>query len=166
MTFGEKYMPRDFKTQSFRSYLRELGYEDIDMIIDARFRHADRDGGYCAGFHPNIQRALLAHKGFDAWLRDVKLEFLTKLDRQRDQRGALRPFVLAIFCHAGKHRSVAAACILNYILCRQGYLVEDIIHIEEASWGRYCCGGTCEACTAVPAWLEEDLSNANNIWTG
>ncbi len=70
---------------------------------------------------------------------------------------------IALYCRAGKHRSVAGGIILRHILGAEGWS-GGLRHLSRESWARHCCHGRCAACLAGPPALQAALGAAHDMW--
>lgn len=147
----------------------------FDLVVDAR-RFPDPDAMVLTrhtGVHHAIIARLVRHRNFPRWLGDVKRRLLAlAIGRSSGLRGAgagafvdSAPLRVAIYCKAGKHRSVAGAMILWYVLEQDGWDCVEPTHLSRARWGSFCCKGLCQGCRCPPAELwEETLAEALQVW--
>lgn len=153
-----------------RDVLKRQGLPDVDMIIDAR-PFPDPDAGlltHHVGIHHGIIARVVKHNNFLWFLKSVKREWTRALRRRRDDQvlysGSPPLLSIAIYCKAGKHRSVAVAVVLRHILSNaEGCVCCEPKHLSAKWWAR-CCGGECSECTQPPDEYDETLQKALDLW--
>lgn len=142
-----------------RTALRRGVGENVDVVVDAR-RFPDPDAYSLTrhiGVHHEIIARLVRHRNFPRWFKGVKQQFL-------DLAGATASMSMAIYCKAGKHRSVAGATILEHCLREEGWDC-SLRHLSQTQWNKkYCCQGLCEECRNPPKELEDTLGTALRMW--
>ena len=75
------------------------------------------------------------------------------------------PHVIAFYCKKGKHRSVAVAYIMWFILTRLNYPVaEPIYYSRDLYVDRRMCHGQCDACDHVAEGKIASLEVALQKW--
>ena len=162
LTFGDKGKPGPMSNRDWLRHEYRVYHEVHQLVMATGFRNPEKDGGTCAGYHPDIICRVIHHEEFEGWLREARNEFLRKV-RWHDPR---MRFTIAVGCRAGKHRSVAGSLILDRLLRDQGHVV-SVQHLSSHTWHRRkarCCMGECLACRSVPAYLVTALERASQIW--
>merc|ERR1712037_504754 len=95
---------------------RDCPCPEVDFDWDMRlFRDPDSDWSikHHDGHHHHIIQRLMAHRHFKEWLREVSQCLGTIDDVTHEYPRGLR---IALWCHRGRHRSVAGAVVLKAIL--------------------------------------------------
>lgn len=139
-----------------------------DVILDARM-FPDPDAALLtrhSGRHHLIITRLCQHRNFGGWLQNAKSQFRQALHRQEKRGiGPMGPKIsVAVYCRRGKHRSVAAACILKHIFLTEGFRCPEISHLSYAHW-RNCCKMQCAECLQPPEELQVQLHHAYKHWS-
>lgn len=139
-----------------------------DVILDARM-FPDPDAALLtrhSGRHHLIITRLCQHRNFGWWLQNAKAQFRKALHRQeRRGTGPMGPKIsVAVYCRRGKHRSVAAACILKHIFLMDGFRCPEISHLSYVHW-RNCCKMQCAECLQPPEELQVQLQHAYKHWS-
>lgn len=139
-----------------------------DVILDARM-FPDPDAALLtrhSGRHHLIITRLCQHRNFGWWLQHAKAQFRKALHRQEKRGiGPMGPKIsVAVYCRRGKHRSVAAACILKHIFLTEGFRCPEISHLSYAHW-RNCCKMQCAECLQPPEELQVQLHHAYKHWS-
>jgi hypothetical protein len=137
-----------------------------DMLVDVR---CFRDPGagelkYHDGHNPEIMFRMSHHEFFVPWLHEIRDQLLGCFaDREADPE---EPFVVAIYCRSGQHRSVAAAVMLEFIANEVGMLCEPPEHATleacdcpDCSWRRHG-----DAYDDYPDIVKEVLEYALDVW--
>lgn len=137
-----------------------------DVILDARM-FPDPDAALLtrhSGRHHRIITRLCQHRNFPSWLNNAKRRFKEAF-MSVGKRGSPSPQSLsvAVYCRRGKHRSVAAACILHHIFESEGFECPQIKHLSYAHW-RNCCRLECWECQNPPDEIQVQLQNALKQW--
>jgi len=121
-----------------------------DVFIDARlFNDPDQHGvgqGH-TGMHRDILTRIACHSQFSTWWQQ-QIKDVVSLPPQHRGSGCVEISV-AIYCNAGKHRSVAASIFLEVGLRSRGFTVSSTRHLSSESWPR--CKGTCNQCSIAHA---------------
>jgi len=146
---------------------------DVDLVVDAR-RFPDPEAMQFTqhtGHHYKIIARLAAHRNFPKWLAHLKKRFVHAHEARvaaraakGDASGVVPTVTVALYCRAGKHRSVAAAIILVHILNAEGWECSAPRHLSERRWSRYCCKGVCRECTDPSDELKNTLEKALAMW--
>ena len=90
------------------------------------------------GEHPGIMRDQLASRSFAD-----NLSLIKRLDP--DTVSDDNTFYIVLVCNKGRHRSVAQAKMLSYVLKSENFCVEETEHLQrQISWDCLCT--TCDAC--------------------
>ena len=120
-----------------------------DAVLDVRrFNDPDqhRFGRGHTGMHSQILTRIVGHELFHHW-------FMESINRIREAtlqiRRDNRDVGVAVYCNAGKHRSVACSIILAVSLPTFGFAVAGPpMHLAQPSWSKdqYFCQGGCEDC--------------------
>jgi len=119
-----------------------------DVVIDARPFHDPGQKGVGKG-HTGMHREILTriawHHRFSTW-------YQTQISRvlaapPQDPRRNRMDVGVAIYCAAGKHRSVAASIFLAVGLRDRGFAVAEPRHLSMATWP--ACHGSCRECTSA-----------------
>jgi hypothetical protein len=141
-----------------------------DVIADAR-QFPDPDCHNLRGHtgnNPEVIRRIVRHDNFRRWLGALKADFRSAAQARSAQAEVARSghveVGVALFCRAGKHRSVACAIILAHILGAVGWSCLGPRHLSRGSWGRRCCLGQCADCLASPPALQSALDAALQVW--
>ena len=100
--------------------------------------------------NPQHNVALRGHIG---WNGDILVELL-RVDKFRDMLARIvslawshRIVHIVMYCRAGKHRSVAAACLMqNLLLMINPNMSVVTEHLEKNTWGGSTCEGQCDEC--------------------
>jgi len=152
-------MPDD----ELRAALARRDFPHVDQVIDARDFHDPTRGALTRhiGKHPKIIAGICQNRNFDRWLRHTKRCF--KRIWNQPKAPNLEKMTIAVFCRAGRHRSVAVSIILFHILTNEGYTCEFPKHLSSYHWRR-CCGGNCDECTAPGEELDVVLNAALKSW--
>merc|ERR1712060_987238 len=74
------------------------------------------------------------------------------------------PLVVAFYCRAGKHRSVACSVILEHIFRAEGWDCPAPKHLSSPKWSKGCCKGQCYECKEPPEYLYATLHTALEMW--
>eukprot|EP00439_Symbiodinium_sp_Y106_P023282 s6588_g2.t2 len=99
-----------------------------EVILDARM-FPDPDAGNVtrhSGRHYLIITRLFNHRNFKMWLERAKRKIEKAARDAAPSGGGSGSFNVAVYCRAGKHRSVAASVILHYILKAEGWTCPDV----------------------------------------
>ncbi|CAJ1437244.1 unnamed protein product, partial [Effrenium voratum] len=145
--------------------LSNMGFPS-EIILDARM-FPDPDAMHLtrhSGRHHLIISRLVQHRNFRVWLGIAKRRFrevVTRIER-RGPRSEMKLSV-AVYCRRGKHRSVAAACILHHIFQAEGFQCPDIKHLSYKHW-KSCCKMACKECQEPPEELQGILQSATKLW--
>mmetsp|Transcript_129429 Transcript_129429/g.224718 ORF Transcript_129429/g.224718 Transcript_129429/m.224718 type:complete len:664 (+) Transcript_129429:91-2082(+) len=154
-----------FDNEELRAALRRKHVGYADLIMDARCfpdpealtltRHT--------GHHPEIVSRISKHWNFRKWLWQVRKKLREAVSYGDDE--AKTKVVVAVYCRAGKHRSVAASLLLQRIFKNDDWDVRPINHLSaQRGWGK-SCKGKCEECIKDPDPVREDaLKNAWQLW--
>lgn len=137
-----------------------------EVILDARM-FPDPDAGNVtrhSGRHYLIITRLFNHRNFKMWLERAKRKIEKAARDAAPSGGGSGSFNVAVYCRAGKHRSVAASVILHYILKAEGWTCPDVQHLSYERWGRNCCKGQCQECLDPPEQLQDILRSALRLW--
>ncbi|CAE7546481.1 unnamed protein product [Symbiodinium sp. CCMP2592] len=137
-----------------------------EVILDARM-FPDPDAGNVtrhSGRHHLIITRLFNHRNFKMWLERAKRKIEKAARDAAPSGGGSGSFNVAVYCRAGKHRSVAASVILHYILKAEGWTCPDVQHLSYERWGRNCCKGQCQECLDPPEQLQDILRSALRLW--
>lgn len=143
--------------------------EDVDIFLDARM-FPDPDAFTLtrhSGRHYKIVQRLCQHRNFPTWLKNAWHKFRKVAEARGDmwsKTQVMKPVIIAVYCRAGKHRSVAAAGILKHIFTATGYMCPEIRHLSYDKWGRNCCKGRCEECLQPPPELQDTFNDALQRW--
>eukprot|EP00930_Biecheleria_cincta_P030802 TRINITY_DN21348_c0_g1_i1.p1 TRINITY_DN21348_c0_g1~~TRINITY_DN21348_c0_g1_i1.p1 ORF type:complete len:589 (-),score=109.82 TRINITY_DN21348_c0_g1_i1:127-1893(-) len=149
--------------------LRTGRHEDVDIVVDARM-FPDPDAFSLtrhSGRHYKIVQRLCQHRNFPSWLQSVALKFRKVQEARRNSTckdNWTKSITIAVYCRAGKHRSVAAAGILKHIFEATGYRCPEARHLSYDKWGRNCCKGQCKECLEPPPELQDTLREALQRW--
>jgi hypothetical protein len=106
-----------FEESELRAALERKKERDVDLVLDAR-RFPDPGAQHNIrhiGVHPDIICGIVYHSNFRSYLKDVRSLWREAMSKKRSQPGALPQLVIALYCKAGKHRSVAVAEVLRSI---------------------------------------------------
>ena len=123
------------------------------IVVDCRNFHGTFNGH--VGLHYGVQREYLEDRRgvnkFVGNLIDQGVDPVMLGDRSEKH-------IVAFYCNAGEHRSVAFAAMFGYYADMAGCDV-DVKHVCKALWSRRSCG-QCRQCTTVPhtdilEWLQE-----------
>lgn len=134
------------------------------ILVDAR-RFPDPDASQHTrhvGLHPKIIMRICQHRNFRRWLTWVKSEFDKAYENRTAAAGETIMVTIALYCRVGKHRSVATAVVLAYILAAEGWDCH-VKHLSMARWGK-SCWGECEECRGWPDELSIALDDALKVW--
>jgi hypothetical protein len=96
------------------------------------------------GENVNILETLFREEMFSPLLAGVK-EQLAELVAE-DHKG--RKVVFICFCKSGRHRSVAFAAFLRYILQCSGFPTPATMHLSSDRWQDHLCHKGCRDCQA------------------
>ena len=132
---------------------------DCRMFPDPDHHNRPRDSVNHLGFSPTIILGVVRHRNFMEWLRDVKRRVLQEeitMNRHGDM------LALCTYCKSGRHRSVACAVIMEYILSNLGYTVTTATHLAGHRWQRRTCNH-CHECRAPSPARDEALAFALRI---
>ena len=130
------------------------------MLVDARCFRDPHKGQFRShvGYHPRIVEGLCKSPLVVDWLLAVQ----QALRRVTSSRGTC--LQIAVFCNAGRHRSVAGALILKHILTLEGWECPLLRHLSRAAWAP-TCGGRCGECTSgPPESLRTALDALYRVW--
>lgn len=151
-----------------REALDRLGFNAVDLVEDARC-FPDPEGAYelnrHTGRNPEIMIRLCKHRNFERWLRDVKRHLKDAIQRESSQ-GAPPTIKIAVYCRAGKHRSVAAALVLEFVLKQEGFECLETRHLSSRAWKSPNCRGLCDECKSTPKPLQDVLYETLDMWRG
>ena len=148
VTYGVKYVGRS-------------GWPEADLHFDARCFNDPHAGNLKEhdGHHEEIISRMAQHDDFDGWFLNIVRQVL----RVHAEAGAegLDSVIVAIYCKSGRHRSVAGALILRFVLKEMGLFVEiEHLHLYKCVCDH--CTGTghkaLRAMTHVVRVCEEQLS--------
>lgn len=92
------------------------------------------------GAHTKIICDIVYCEGFPELLGKVKKELTRGWEKSTGD-----PFEIVAWCHRGRHRSVAVAFILHYILTRHCQVL-DTNHLSKDHWTSLKCTGGCREC--------------------
>ena len=127
--------------------------------IKCRLLHAPRSKTRHVGWHPEIIDRITWHPQFCQWLRRQHRLVARALS------GDVVVPVFALWCNKGRHRSVAGAAILRYVLETQGVEVMTC-HLAKDMWHRGACGGVgCPECTTDHQQRDRAFQYAATIWS-
>ena len=129
---------------------------DCRMFPDPDHHNRDRDSVNHLGFSPRIIVGVVRHRNFAEWLRHVKRRVLQEeitMNRHGDM------LALCTYCKSGRHRSVACAVIMEYILSNLGYTVTTATHLASHKWQQRTCNH-CHECRAPSPARDEALAFA------
>jgi len=141
---------------------------NVDLFVDAR-DFPDPEAMHLVrhtGQHHDIITRICRHRNFPKWLGSVRsrLGAAAAASAARGAAGPAAPLLtIAVYCRSGKHRSVAAALILQHVLRREGYECKDPTHLSETRWSN-CCDGQCQECQNPPGELQNTLDKAIKVW--
>ena len=123
------------------------------LKLDVRALHdpAGKQFSHHPGTHPEILKGVVRHVDFKLVLSQFKGLF----------DDASLNMSIAIFCRAGKHRSVGVALAVEYILKAEGCHV-DLTFKGTWTVGRECLVGKCQDCTY--AARKGSLDHAMRVW--
>lgn len=156
-----------FSDEELRAAMERKSVGFADLLIDARVfpdpealsltRHT--------GHHPEIVSRISKHWNFRRWLRGVRKKLVEAIKNADVAAPTRNKIVVAVYCRAGKHRSVAASIILERIFKNECWEVPQITHLSSVrGWGK-SCKGKCEECIKEPDPTREDaLKNAWEVW--
>jgi len=140
----------------------------VDVVVDARCFPDPEALQFCkhTGHHHGIITRICQHRNFSRWLSSVRNR-LGAAAAAGAARGAAAPaaplLTIAVYCRSGKHRSVAAALILQHGLRGAGWHCSDPKHLSERRWVS-CCKGQCIECRNPPQELQSTLDKALLAW--
>jgi len=140
----------------------------VDVLVDARCFPDPGALQFCkhTGHHHGIITRICQHRNFGRWLSSVRAR-LGAAAAAGAARGAAGPaaplLMIAVHCRSGKHRSVAAALILQHVLRRDGWHCSDPKHLSATRWWS-CCKGQCVECRNPPQELQSTLDKALLAW--
>ena len=130
-----------------------------DILLDCRNFNDPNKWALCrlghSGRHHRIVEGLLAHPFFRVWLQSAKRRFQRRLLVAPSEQ-----MTLGIYCRRGKHRSVAAALVLGYILQTEGFDCWTE-HLASQYWP---CAIGCKVCGNPPAALYRSFQQALEMW--
>jgi hypothetical protein len=159
-----------FSNEELRAALTRSapGVGIVDILLDARCFPDPEALKYCkhSGHHHGIITRICQHRNFSRWLGDVRkrLGAAAAASAARGAAGPAAPLLtIAVYCRSGKHRSVAAALILQHVLRREGWVCRDPQHLSEPRWSS-CCKGQCVECKNPPQELQNTLDKALLAW--
>ena len=129
-----------------------------DVFIDARlFRDPGQHGvgqGH-TGMHRDILTRIAWHSEFRTWwYRQMNR---TMVAPPQHRRPGCMDVCVAIYCNAGKHRSVAASIFLEVGLRSRLLDVAGTQHLSSHTW--QCCSGRCRNCKDPLATARRLLQN-------
>ena len=139
--------------------LRMLG-RHCHIIMDTRkfYDPHNKKGGACSGHHPEIMAGVCHHHCFRGWLQAMKEKI-----RLWQPTTYGEPLIIAVYCKRGRHRSVAAALLLQSILVSAEFYAVSAEHASMHYWSRSMCKGTCPSCSSIEQKTEV-LENARRMW--
>jgi len=151
-----------------RSALHRLGYPHVDMVIDARCfpdYHAWNLSRHI-GVHPEILTRLVQHPRFPRYIKSLRHQWSERWQSAlQQQKGPELLFVVAVYCRAGKHRSVAVSqCLAHIGKAVQSLEVRDVQHLSRPRWGRNLCKGSCDECRGFSKERQSALEKAEQLW--
>ena len=157
-----------FTYHELHKALHRLGHPRVDFILDARCfidPKADDIINHI-GVHPEIIQRIIGHRHFYNYFRDAKQEWNRAVAYHNDkQPGSPLHLVVAIYCRAGKHRSVAVAeCLRHVATAVEGFSVDEVCHLSKPRWNRRLCKGDCEECRTSTSEKEQAMMHAEQIW--
>lgn len=144
-------------------------FDGATQLVHPCFCIAEARGGsvvrHHAGTHAEIQRRLALHGAFPGALQRAAAVLFRRPGAGRGWE--LKPGAsLAIGCRAGKHRSVAFALILRFLLlgsCPNAAV--RLLHTNAQAWPRDCRLGLCTQCSRIPESLISALRSAEAMWS-
>ena len=136
-------------TLSFRDFQAELHSRHVhaDVVLDVRRWFDDPDkhrfGRGHTGMHSQILTRIVGNHRFHSWfMESIRRIREAALQVGRDNRDV----GVVVYCHAGKHRSVACSIILAVSLPTFGFAVAGLMHLTKPSWPTRDCQGGCVDC--------------------
>jgi len=137
----------------------------VDVFVDARnFPDPEcRTLTRHTGHNHEIIARLVGHRNFQSWLGSVKVDF-HQACAQGGNAGSDLQLTIAVYCRAGKHRSVAGAIVLQHILTQEGWECPMPRHLSQSRWSKACCKGNCQDCRYPPPSHKDVLDRAFDIW--
>jgi len=142
---------KDFKEMSdmcLKAELYRRHQVHADVVLDVRcFNDPEqhRFGRGHTGMHSQILTRIVGHELFHHWfMESINRIRVATLQVRRDNRDV----GVAVYCNAGKHRSVACSIFLAVSLPTFGFAVAGPpMHLAQPSWPKsdFCQGG-CEDC--------------------
>eukprot|EP00438_Fugacium_kawagutii_P003148 Skav218928 [mRNA] locus=scaffold678:25654:27015:+ [translate_table: standard] len=134
---------------------------EADLILDARDFPDPNSWALSqlghSGRHHQIVGGLVSHRNFWYWLKEVKGRFQKHVEKKSSS-----DITVAIYCKRGKHRSVAAAMILQHIFQSEGHDCKA----SHMSYQQWCCYVDCPVCCNPPEDMQNHLNQALEYWRG
>mmetsp|Transcript_103205 Transcript_103205/g.199975 ORF Transcript_103205/g.199975 Transcript_103205/m.199975 type:complete len:289 (-) Transcript_103205:985-1851(-) len=135
----------------------------VDVLVDARCFPDPEAMQYCkhTGHHYGIITRICQHRNFGRWLNSVRARIgeAAAVSAARGDAGPAGPsLTIGVYCRSGKHRSVAAAIILQHVLCRDGWDCRDPRHLSAPRWSS-CCKGQCSECRNPSQEVQKQLQD-------
>mmetsp|Transcript_102494 Transcript_102494/g.182090 ORF Transcript_102494/g.182090 Transcript_102494/m.182090 type:complete len:303 (+) Transcript_102494:126-1034(+) len=135
----------------------------FDFCLDARCFGDPRCGPLRShiGKHPEIIRRLVGSDCFAPWLQNARMLYCEA--RRRQCPGDKKQLLALVFCRSGRHRAVAAATILRFILLRsEGLRCPEPVHLSFSR--RWPC--QCWSCNCPEAFetILPQLEMASKLW--
>eukprot|EP00927_Polykrikos_kofoidii_P051760 TRINITY_DN45556_c0_g1_i1.p1 TRINITY_DN45556_c0_g1~~TRINITY_DN45556_c0_g1_i1.p1 ORF type:complete len:558 (-),score=101.37 TRINITY_DN45556_c0_g1_i1:107-1780(-) len=152
--------------EDLRQALMRAREPHVNVIIDARpFDDPEaRSLTKHSGMHPDIIARIVQHQRFGKWLHDLKSNVTWALEEANKKVQSKMPLLrVAIYCKAGRHRSVAGAIILRHILHAEGWQCNrPLRHLSQKDWPKGMCKGNCDACRSPTGEKLETRNTALN----
>ena len=154
-----------FDDKSLHAAMERLGYNNVDLIIDARCFPDPREKKVAMGhigIHPQVIHRIVHHDEFPGFLRMFHRQWLRVNKNCSKQKSE---WIVAFYCKSGTHRSVALAEIIRSIFSSdEGFEVLAVTHLAKPKWGKRICKGTCLECTFPSQHRQHDLQHALQMW--
>jgi len=93
------------------------------------------------GFHPTMQAAVMRHKAFSRFMRELRRVCDRSIAAQRRTGEALPHLQFVFFCNHGRHRSLACMTLVRLIADVARWQLGKVLHL-----GHWDMGRTCHAC--------------------
>ncbi len=109
------------------------------------------------GMHPSVLLPFTTHSSFNGWLCEARQKILAAVSKG--------PTVIVTYCNKGRHRSVAAATVLDYCSSGDSSLPTSsfMMHTASGHWVFGACD-ECRECRSMTTSKLEGLVTARAKW--
>ena len=116
----------------------------------------------CPGLNALVMARVANHDGFREWMQVAKAMLRRELRAKRLQSPDDAPLLdIVNVCRSGKHKSVACAQLLAFVLGHRAWHV-TVDHMHHEFWGS--CKGDCRKCLSCEHAKADALEYALTTW--